>query len=296
MRALKFISALGEAAFTLDKPTPYVFKDLRGSGKPEILLLTTQGSTQDGESYDEAYYEPREMEFDGYVYGLDQYTMYQRLQQLNAVIGSKAPLRIEYTNDAGSYYIAGTVTDPPDEDARIQLNGHYKPISLKIHCPDPLFRAITDDDIASVAYRAGRFRFPFSIHRPGASFGRGGYRSTIINLGDVATGFEAWITGPAIAPTLTNLTTGQFMAFDRALQAYETIHINTNALAKTVELTNSVTGTTIKALDILADVDLTGWEFWQLQPGANDVQYDSGSDDIASATVKLLWASAFAGV
>lgn|GEM_PF-2781826 len=296
MRRLKFISSRGEADFTLDRPTPFVFEDLRGSGKPEILILSSQSSAQDGETLDGAFYEPREMDFSGYVYGEDQYTMYQRLQQLNAVIGSKEPLRIEYTNDYGSYWIAGVVTDPLDEDARMQINGHYKPVSLTIHCPDPVWRAIVATNEAAIAYRTGRFQFPFTIRRPGVTFGRGGYRATVVNLGDVTTGFEVWITGPAVLPKITNLTTGRYMAFNRALQVYETIYVNTNTLAKTVELINGLTGERAKALDILKDVDLTGWEFWQLQPGANDVAYDSGADDIATATVTLRWASAFAGV
>lgn len=296
MRALKLISARGEVAFTLDKPTPFVFKDLRYTGKPEILLLTSQASTQDGETLHEAYYEPRELEFSGSVYGEDQFTMYERLQQLNAVIGGKKPIRVEYANDYGSYYITGIVTEPLEEGARLQLNGHYKPVSLTIHCPDPIWRVLRDDEIAVIGYRSGRFRFPFSIHRPGTTFGRGGYRANVINLGDCAAGFEAWIWGPAVQPVLTNLTTGEYMAFDRQLQAYETIYINTAPLQKTVELINAITGERTKALDILKDVDLTGWEFWQLQPGVNDVQYESGSDDIATATVKLQWASTFAGV
>ena len=296
MRKLKFISARASVEFNLDKPTPYVFKDLRGTGKPEILLLTSQSSTQDGETQDEAYYEPREMEFEGYVYGEDQLTMYQRLQELNAVIGSKAPLRVEYTNDYGSYYIAAMVTDPLEEDARVQLNGHYKPVSMTIHCSDPAWRALVGTEQASVAYRSGRFRFPFSIHSPGVTFGQGGYRSTVVNLGDVATGFEAWITGPAVTPALTNLTTGEFMAFSRALQVYETLYINTSPLSKTVEVINALTGARTKALDALVDVDVTGWEFWLLQPGSNDVKYDSGADDIASATVTLSWTSLFSGV
>lgn len=296
MRTLKFISSRGEAAFTLDKPTPYVFRDLRGTGKPEILLLTSQSSNQDGETLHDAFYEPREMDFLGYVYGEDQYTMYQRLRELNAVIGGKKLLRIEYVNDYGSYYITGIVTDPPEEDARIRINGHYKPISLTIHCPDPIWRPVITGEEATIAYRSGRFKFPFSIHRPGVTFGRGGYRGTVVNMGDVATGFEAWITGPAVAPVLTNLSTGEFMAFSRSLQAYEAIHINTNALSQTVEIINELTGVATKALDALKDVDLTGWEFWQLQPGANDVQYDSGADNIAAAAVTLRWESALSGV
>ncbi len=296
MRTLKFISSRGEAAFTIDKPTPHVFGDLRGTGKPEILILVSQGSNQDGETLHDAFYEPREMEFSGYVYGDTQYVMYQRLRELNAVIGSKVPLRIEYTNDYGGYYINGIVTDPPSEDARVRINGHYKPISLTIHCPDPIWRPIASEDAVTIAYRAGRFKFPFSIHLPGVSFGGGGYRGTVINLGDVATGFEAWITGPAVQPKLTNATTGEFMTFDRTLQAYESLYVNTNALEQTVEVINNLTGVSTKALDVLKDVDITGWEFWQLQPGANDVQYDSGSDNIAAATVKLSWQSALSGV
>ena len=296
MRQLKFISERGEVNFCLDKPTPFVFNNLLYSGKPEIFILSTQAAKQDGETLHAAYYEPREMEFSGYVYGPTQYDMYQNIQVFNAVISSKTAIRIEYTNDHGSYYIYGIATEPVEEGERIEINGHYKPITLVIRCSDPMWRAISDTEEAVIAYRNGRFQFPFSSYRPGVTFGQGGYRADIVNLGDNETGFEMWIKGPAILPSITNLTTGLYMAFSCPLQSYETLYINTNAMAKTVELINETTGERIKALDKLEGVANANFDFWKLVPGINSVQYDSGSDNIATATVTLKWASAFAGV
>ncbi|MDL2257856.1 phage tail family protein [Eubacteriales bacterium OttesenSCG-928-K08] len=261
-------------------------------------MLTTQGAKQDGETLHEAYYEPRELDFSGYVYGATQYQMYERLQELQAVIGGKELLRVEYTNDYGSYYISGIVNDPPEEDSRIYRSdyGHMKPISLTIYCPDPLWRPNGKIEEEIVAYRSGRFSFPFTIYPPGVTFGSGGYRKDIINIGDSDAPVEIWIHGPAIRPKISNLLKGEYMAFNIALRDYETLYINTEPEQKTVEKHNEITGEITKELDKLSGITDATFNFWSLAPGVNDIQYEPGQDDMKHATVILRWSSAFAGV
>lgn len=296
MRRITFQSNRASVQFGLNRPTPFVFRDLRYTGKPETLLLTSQSSTQDGSSLHEAYYEPRVMEFSGYVYGHTQREMYQALQQVNAVVASKTPIRIEYENDYGVYYIHGIVTSAIEEEARQQINGHYKPVSFSIECPDPVWHASNVQEQVQIPYLSGRFQFPFQIRSPGLTFGGGGYRADVVNIGDYAAPLEIWINGPANYPVIRNVSTGEHMAFDCELADHETLYINTTPLHKRVEIQNNITKQVTSGLNALLDVETPGWSFWQLQPGYNLVQYDCGMENMPNAVVMLRWSSTFTGV
>jgi len=295
MRKLKMITRRDAIEFNLEKPTPFVFVDLKYTGKTDTLILKSQAANQDGATVWNVQYESREMELSGFVYGETRQELDANWQRLHSLMSSKEQIRFEYTNHIGSYWINGLISGIPDEGARVQKVGHYKPVTCTIYCADPLWKIIGPKQSAYFS-RYGMFKFPFSIPPPGIQFGASGYRVAIVNIGDAVAPIEIRIMGPAINPRIENVTTGEHMEFYYTLSADEELYINTTPTQEAITLINHSTGNSRNAFDLLLNVDEQGWEFITIAPGENRIRYIYPKNTVIPPVVMLQWQILLGGV
>ena len=100
----------------------------------------------------------------------------------------------------------------------------------------------------------------------------------------MATPVEIEFTGPAINPTVTNLTTGELMKVNRLLDANDVLEISTAFGDKYVKINGQ------NAFHYI-DLDST---FWQLQPGDNILSYTSNNDSINTKVI-VKWKNRYVG-
>lgn len=295
MRSFKFTSPAGPV-LEFSAAKPYVFSRLRGAGYVEAVHYGVQAAGQHGETTVDVLYGPREMELEGYVHGMTRQELRGNLRALNKALALQdTPHAFEYTNEYGAYTINGYATAPLDEADLLKPSGQlYLPVTITLFCADPFWRPADMTEELTIGYRVGRFKFPFKISGNGVTFGAGGYKDTVANIGDVYAPVDITVNGPAVNPSIFNATTGKRVTLERIIQACEVLHINTTPGGEVVEIQNILTGEAVEAWQFL-NVNDEDFDMWRLKPGANVVSYDSGNDE-TGALVKMSWVSPLAGV
>jgi hypothetical protein len=104
----------------------------------------------------------------------------------------------------------------------------------------------------------------------------------VVNVGDAPTWPRLRVTGPIVNPTLINNTTGQSIVLDYTLAAGEWLDVYPERGAILAQGT----------ADRYSALDFALSEWWQLQPGANDVRLLASSFS-APAALGVLWRHAY---
>lgn len=281
MQRAKFINPMGAAV--VFHRGPYVFEKISGIGAADAAMVTSDPASVDGKAYAGCYTDDREITVTCSIEGATRLAMYKAKQDLIAAL---APWmykdgvlgRFEYTNDNFTTWIPAAVKKGPQGTTR--AGNFLKSEQLVFYCPNPYWRGMTYDR-AQLAYLGGGLKFP--VQFGAVRFGAVGYKNSIWSKGDSPSPLEAWITGPAEAPAITKVSTGEYIRLRDSKPLYEgdVLYISTMPGSPSVTITRA-DGTTE---DAIGYIDLTG-TFYQLDPGENVMQYTSG-DDSQTTRVEL---------
>lgn len=146
-------------------------------------------------------------------------------------------------------------------------------MAVEFISPDP---RIYSDELVSVAvpsYTAsGGLTFPITFP---LTFGAGGDIgiANLVNDGNRSAPFVVEILGPCLNPTIIHLGQGRTMALDGALLSGQVLTLDTDARTVTVD------GVTRYNL-------LSSAQWFDLEPGSNEVRFTVGDTDASTATFR----------
>jgi phage-related protein len=148
--------------------------------------------------------------------------------------------------------------------------GLYQAATLEFDCPDPYWVDVVDT-VAQASGASGITSF-FPFFPLSLSASEIAAELLIDNTGDL----EAWpviaVTGPAVNPTLRNLTSGQVLTLNRTIAAGEIVTLDARPGARTAKMQD---GTSVYSL-------LTSRQWWSLQRGSNRVRLEATGTTAAS--------------
>lgn len=271
----------------------FVFVGISGQSVPAVTVFSSQAAGQHGAYRDEALLEPRELVLSGWVQGETRTGMDEALRTLCRALGQLSDdLTITYQNTAGTYVTYGTVSAPVEYGERVFRRGlHRTPVTVQLTCCRPLWYA---PEWTTEQLRYNARGLVFGLKLP-TTLGVGGYRRTIENDSAARLPVQIDILGPAATPAILNVTTGKRLALTKPLLAGERLTIDTDPDHTAVTYTD-LYGDTVSALGYVdAQSDPDSFEFLQLNPGKNELVFESG-DDLQNATVVLRWRQAWTGV
>lgn len=153
-------------------------------------------------------------------------------------------------------------------------------------CMDPMFQDVlqTGDSIATwIRGWKWKFTLPFKMKE------RGEPQKNIINTGHVETPVEIYFHGPAVNPSIKNITTGETIRIIRELTTDDVLYINTGFRQKKVEIIRN--GARTDAFDY---IDLSS-RFFSLQVGDNVIEYAS-ENGLAPQNVEIYYKNRYLGV
>ena len=101
----------------------------------------------------------------------------------------------------------------------------------------------------------------------------------------MATPVEIEFKGPAVNPTVSNLTTGEFIKVNRELGEEDVLTISTAFGRKYVR---------VNGKNAFHYIDLNS-VFWSLAPGENILSYQSNNDSIKTR-VTVKWKNRYVGI
>lgn len=153
-------------------------------------------------------------------------------------------------------------------------------------CMDPMFWDVLETGETIATWIRGwkwKFTLPFKMKE------RGEPQKNIINTGHVETPVEIYFHGPAVNPSIKNITTGETIRIIRELNTDDVLYINTGFRQKKVEIIRN--GTRTDAFDY---IDLSS-RFFSLQVGDNVIEYAS-ENGLAPQNVEIYYKNRYLGV
>lgn len=164
----------------------------------------------------------------------------------------------------------------------------WQTYTLSFECPMPYFLDASDT-ILDMQTRVGGLKFLLGLPTQFSRIKRA-YRYLARNEGDGECPLTFEFAGGAVAPTLTNLTTGEYIKVNHTVPDNKTLIISTELGKKRAYLRDNATGAEESAMRYL---DLKS-VFFGLEPGDNYLSYGA-DDDAAAAMVRVRWRTRYAG-
>ena len=261
----------------LGNKEPYILMTVEGLGSTTVDNQTQKAPYQDGKTLIDSLLEPRELFITLLIKTEDQETLYEKRQEINEVINpKKGPFSIKHVFAGNEKEVQAVVEDGPNymtgEDNR---GPTFQVTEISLLAPDPFFYDILKTG-ETMGILEGGLTFPLLLNKDNEEhtlFARRGYEVLMENKGDVPTPVYIEFYGAAENPIVMNNTTGEFIKVNKILESDEKLIINTAFGNKKVELIDG-DGNRENAFNYI-DLDST---FWQLQTGANMVDFDSDID------------------
>jgi phage-related protein len=264
-----------------------ILESWTGFAGPARTHQTQKAVGQIGSSLLDTLYEQRELSIRAVLVAETRQDLFAMRRILIAALIGEGTLT--WTQDDGTAYVIACVADSGTPrfvgDAGNQSTFHMR-FYLDLLAPDPTWYDPVGEEQHMNSFEGGMtipFELPLDLGTVGAS-------AIIRNKGDLATPVLITITGPVTNPSIENLTTDQTIALVLDIAAGETLVISTVYGSIAATLTDAL-GVETNAMRYIT-VDS---EFWQLQPGANEVSYAS-SGESGSAEVVIGWRHRYAGV
>lgn len=246
--------------------------------EPALDHLTTKAPSQDGKTLLGTTIEESSIKIDGAIITKDRADMYNKKKLLNSTFNPKlGEGELIYINESGERKIKAIIEDFPSFKQRYASN-------LLFTIEFVAYSSFWEDaykTIVNLAYIMGGLSFPLKLP---SKFSNRAYKRTITNIGDVAAPVEIIYQGYAKNPTITNVTTGEYITIEKELQKDEKLIVNTEVGKKKVEIEDK-NGIRTNAFNLIKDLDST---FWQLQQGENVIAYSSDTENTeAIVTIKF---------
>ena len=247
---------------------------IEGLGHPGATSQKTQGVAQDGENAEDALLDPRNIKVDITIRTKSREKLYELKRKIYRLINPKTfnkntgkcgELLLYYTNDYKKYRIYARVEDSVDFNARFM---NHDKATISFLCVDPYWLDAEGIDIDIKSVRGG-LKFPLALPN---HFALVTFYKEIENVGDVDAPVQIEYTGPALNPTITNETTGEYIKVNMEIGENEKLIINTAQGQETVNLI-----TPHKTEDVYNKIDLNS-SFFKLIVGKNLIKYSSDAE------------------
>ncbi|MED1642263.1 phage tail family protein [Brevibacillus agri] len=282
MRKLTFTNSRGESV-TLGNSRPFLVTKMEGTGP--VTIQSQKSPYQDGTTYIDTLLEPRRITLEGAIMAHVGEEIFANRRVLSSVFNPKlGPGTLRYEYDGGAKEIQATADSAvffPDRSGV-----PTQKFLATLLCPEP-FWLDTFVTGREMSYLAGGLSFPLRL---GTNFSNRGFQMNFINSGDVSTPINFKFFGPAENPTVTNVTTGEFVRVKRELQEGDYLEVDTTFGNKRVEIVRE-DGSRENAFHF---IDLAS-TFFSLVPGVNKLEYSS-SDDSTRAKVQITYRNRYVGI
>lgn len=290
-QSLRYINPKNASVEFCDEP-PFLFYKISGIGQMDAQMMTSDPADLDGSSFNGLYLSAREVTVTMHIKGITRDNMYEKKMNLSTVMSPElhknaALGRLEYMNDYGSWWIPAAVKRGPQGTNRV--GDYLTNEQLVFYCPSPYWRGFTYNR-ARMAYLGGGLQFP--VRFGAVRFGAHAYKSSIFNFGNQPAPIEINITGPAAAPQITKVSTGEYIRLreDKELSEGDILYINTmpGKVAVTIQRGDGQKEDAIGYIDLSSDLFL-------LEPGENVLQYSS-TDDSQTSLINMAALPWYGGV
>jgi hypothetical protein len=267
-------------SITLGNQAPFYLQVIDGVGNIPVTIESQKAPKQDGSTYLGNMLEGRAISIEGMIItrsNPDEVLECRRKMQkvLNPKLGL---VTISYQNKE----IKGIVETTPIFPSEQGNKGiYYQKYLIQIICHNP-FWLDSFTESREMSYLMGGIRF--NLRLP-TNFSNRGFRRKCINDGDVDTPIIVEFKGPAINPTVNNLSTGEFIRLNRELGENDVLNISTEFGKKYVKVNGE------NAFHFI-DLDSV---FWSLVQGENILSYESNNDSIKTRVI-VKWKNRYLGV
>ncbi|WP_052363604.1 phage tail family protein [Geomicrobium sp. JCM 19037] len=266
----------------------YKVRNKQGFGGTDIEMQLQSAPYQDGATLIDQLFDPRDLSIGIFIFG-DQSELADRRRMIARVFNPRLGLgQLHVVANNGVEYVLLCAPDgSPKFDEDSTQGAQHQLSTLELVAPDPFWRSVRISETPLAAF-LGLFEFPFEFPM---EFGIQSDYAYINNDGDVPCPINIEFNGPAVNPTIENVTTGEYITISRDLLENETLRINTAQGSKTVEITRE-DGTTENGWNYIRDYNIS---FFDLIVGENEIKYsaDEGAED---ATVVITYQKRYVGI
>jgi hypothetical protein len=271
-------------SITLGNQAPYFLETIDGAAEVAVFIEKQKAPNQDGSSYICNTFEERDLTIEGTIITRGSSTDISKARRkMQEVLNPKlGEVTITYYFRDIVREIKGIAEATPSFPSKKGNRGlSYQKYLIHLICHQP-FWLETYYESKEMSYIIGGLKFK-SIFP--TAFSSRGFQRKAVNSGDVSTPVTIEIKGPAINPTITNETTGEFLKINRELQESDVLNISTAFGEKQVKVNGS------NAFHYI-DINST---YWQLIPGDNILSYTSNNDSITTK-VLVKWKNRYIGI
>ena len=267
-------------SITLGNESPYFFQILEGASEVPVTIESQKAPEQDGSTYFDNTLENRPISIEGMIVTKNNpYAVNEARRKMQRVLNPKlGEVTIIYQDKE----IKGIVENTPAFPSGDGNKGiYYQKYLINLLCHQPFWLEPFYES-REMSYIMGGLSFKLSLP---TSFSNRGFKRMAINDGDVATPVEIEFKGPAINPTVTNETTGEYVQINRELGEEDILTVSTAFGEKYVRINGE------NAFHYI-DLDST---FWHLIPGENILSYASNNDSV-NTRVSVRWKNRYVGL
>lgn len=274
---------LGES-IEISHSLPFFLEEITGIDgiKNEIHRYKAVG--QDGTTIEDKSLDEREINIIGKIRGTSRGDVLYCRRKLIRIFNPKLKGKLKYSYGGIIKEIDVEVEESPvfakSNVWRVQR------FMINLLGPDPFLLDIYESGELIQTWIKG-FQFPLKL--PFQLRQRGETKKNIYNEGDVETPVEIIFKGPAVNPSVTNLTTNEFIKVKRTLTSDDTLYITTERGNKKVEIKRG-NGERENAFHYI-DLDST---FFSLQAGDNLIEYNT--ENLEPQSVEIRYRNRYLGM
>jgi len=264
LRKLTYINSSG-GELILTNSAPFLLQKFTESGNVDIQNL--KGVNQDGLTYLGNTLDLKDIQIEFSIIANSEIELINYRKEVRKILNPKlGEGSLVYTDDVKDQTIKCIITSIPvfnNQEGTYNQEGKVSSCLLSLTAHDPYW--FDDLLVEKIATWIGGWKFKFTL--PFKFRTKGESKKNIYNDGDIKTPIEIIFRGPAINPSITNLTTNEFIKVNRTLTSDDTLYITTEFFNKTVEIETN--GVRAKAFNYI-DLDST---FFNLVIGDNMIEY-----------------------
>ena len=279
MEEIIIINKNGEK-IVLGNQGPFFLEKIDGVGEVPVALENQKAPKQDGSTYLGNVLDNRAISIEGTIITKgDPNAVLAARRLMQQVLNPKLGEVIIAYQDKEIRGIAETTPAFPGGSGSKGL--YYQKYLIHLICHEP-FWLDTYYESQEMSYLMGGIRFRLRLP---TAFSHRGFRRKAVNEGDVRAPVIIEFKGPAVNPTVTNLTTGEFIMVNRNLAEDDVLTINTAFGQKYVRINGE---------NAFHYIDLHSM-FWSLVTGDNILSYESHNDSTKTRVV-VKWKNRYVGL
>ncbi|MDT7986925.1 phage tail family protein [Clostridium perfringens] len=278
-----FSNKLGEIEFSNKRPI--IINELDGFSELKASMETSKAVKQDGETVDSVTFETRQLVIKFTIMADTIEELFRIRSRVIKIFNPKIKSQLIYDYAGIKRKIECRAESTPAIVLKSNTIACEGDITLLAN-ENPFWEDIYESGELISTWIGGwkfKFKLPFSFKKRGES------KKNVYNDGHIETPVEIIFKGPALNPSITNSTTGEFIKVDRELTTDDTLYIKTNFGEKKVEIERN--GIRENAFHYI-DLDST---FFNLELGDNLIEYRT-ENDLEPQSVEIRYRNRYIGV